>query len=249
MEKSAAQVREECIRFVDENTSLRVQVFGLFRSLEDEMKTLHSNENVLFNPIRAMIHCRSFVASYRLQAQTDERVVDEIESFLSNLYMNIDFTADSMDGNGNLMERPRVIDRINQWIQQLETRTILSSSPWIDSLQELHSLCRSDEHALKKEYHEIDEPDNLKPCIKSSGNEVPPVSFLNPLAGLAGADTVSDAVQMFLDSPGDTMQSSFSFLVVVGPQGSGKTFLCDEIEQKVRAEGLSIEGTPIDLCE
>jgi chromosomal replication initiation ATPase DnaA len=50
-----------------------------------------------------------------------------------------------------------------------------------------------------------------------------------------------DAVENFLGVP-ENEQTPSSFLLIMGPQGSGKTFLCDKIEKRAQANSSSAQG-------
>lgn len=243
VEHSAAQVREECKQFQDDSARLREEVYCLLRSIEDSSRLSPSNENKSFDPVRIVLTCRSFVASYRLQAQMDEQIVDEVLSFLSTLYVNIYFTTDSGEMNGGGTERSNIVTRINRWIEHIENQVFLGSTPWQDALYELQRSCRSQDTS-KKHYHAVDELETEKLCEKQTLNKGDRVPLMNPVVD---SDSIMEAVNCFLGAPELGQTSSLSFLVIVGSQGSGKTFLCDTIERKAQDNEGSVQGMVIGL--
>jgi len=239
VEQSAAQVREQCRQFQDDNASLREEVYSLLRSFEEACRVLVYSKSIPFDPIRVLFTCRSFKASYRLQAQRDEQIVEEILSFLSALYANIDFTATSREQNDVASEQAIGSASINGWIEQLDNQIILSSSPWQDTLRELHKLCCS-KATLQKQNHEMLDLDysNVTERGKARFREDSSVPFMDPVVD---SESIMGAVERFLGTP-DTGQSPSSFLLLIGAQGSGKTFICDEIEQRAQIDGSSVQG-------
>ena len=75
-------------------------------------------------------------------------------------------------------------------------------------------------------------------------------SRINPLVT---AESVMDAVELFINGhplPHFEAQTSLTFLLVAGREGTGKTFLCDEIERVASihaAADKSIQGE-IEFC-
>lgn len=65
---------------------------------------------------------------------------------------------------------------------------------------------------------------------------------------VTSADKVLDAVRWFLHAPRDTLKNSslFTTLLVVGPEGSGKTHLCDEVSSL--AKETSCQGNYNTRC-
>ena len=238
MEQSATLVRETCKQFQEDSACQREEVYHLLRALEGRSRDMPSHGDLSFDPVRGMLVCRSFMASYRLQAQQDEQVVGEVVSFLSTLYADVDFASDSGELNDPETYRVEIIPRISGWIDHLENQVFLSSPPWRDALLGIQCSYRPDEKS-KKFYHEANELELTEECINNTSSASELKSFIN--SG-ATSETVMGAVESFLGAVvnGNTFSS---FLFVMGPQGSGKTYLCHKIEERAQKHDFFVQGT------
>lgn len=239
VEHLATQVREDCNKFQEDGTIVREELYSLLQSLEDG-NALSAPKNVSLDSTRVILVCRSLMASYRLQAQMDEQVVDEILLFLSTLYSDIDSGKnDSGESNGGGLEGRNSIVRMYQRIEELESQIFLNST-WHEALQELESLCSSEDTTMKHHYNDKDRFHGLDHHEKLLSVDEDSNALVNPLASSA---SVMDAVVCFLDTPEKGARSlPLSFLLLVGPQGSGKSFMCDKIEKKVERHEGDIQG-------
>jgi signal recognition particle GTPase len=180
------------------------------------------------------------MSSYRLQAQIDVQVVDSILSFLSTLYADIEDSVESSDDGeqGNVSR----IAQIRNEIEHLESQVVLDSTPWKEALRKLKDLIFINVTSYTSMHHyERDEScvDRSDIHRNSFHTETISASVANPVAH---SESVMDAVECFLKTDVANETKSLSFLLVVGPEGSGKTFTCDEIENMIQTKDYPIEG-------
>lgn len=243
VEQSATQLHEDCDLFPDDCATQRQEVYRLLRSLEETCRLTDSNVNEVLDPVRVTLVCRSLMGSYRLQSQMDAQVLDEIRSFLSTLYNNIDFNIESSESNSAVVKD--VVDKMNRWIEHVENPVFIECRPWREALQELHNLLVRDDTS-KMQYHKMIKLDSAESCDTPPLNQCDSTSLMNKLID---SENVMDAVQSFLDVPEHSYFSCVSFLVVVGSQGSGKTFLCDGINRKAEMDERTIQGATYGCCQ
>ena len=156
VEELATKVREECETFQDDSSILREELFSLLHNLQEKSQLLVLQEkDSILDPIRIVLTCRSFMASYRLQAQMDDQVVDSIISFLSTLYVDMEDSAES-SGDGEQGNTSR-ISQIRNEIEHLDSQIILDSTPWKDALRKLKDLGNASMSDTTMHHHEIDD--------------------------------------------------------------------------------------------
>jgi hypothetical protein len=246
VEHLATLVREECQLFLDTTKSRSEKVHGLVRKLETESRV--SALRGTTDSVGIFLARRSFAASYRLKSQCDEQIVEEIVSFLSDLYVYNDvFEMGETNDNGTTSRDPS--GKIRQWIECLvANQIILQNTQWIKALQELPTKSgraepKSLQIASKKDDAKVeDEHKDGKTLLDTSDLQQSRTNLLLEIEDVMGA------VELFLGGAHDLHLES-TFILLVGPQGSGKTFLCDEIERRTRATtDPSVQGRMELLC-
>lgn len=231
VEHCATLVREHCQQFLDTTRSLSEKVHGLVRKLESASRV--SAVSRATDSVRTVLACRSFAASYRLQIQCDEQIVEEIVSFLSHLYVhNSVLEMNETNANGTCSRVPS--GKLRQLIECLVAhQVLLQDTQWIKVLQNLpitsdRAEPKSLQIASKKAAKVGDEHHNGKLLLDASDLQQARNSFL------LEKEDVMGAVEFFLGGAHDLHLQS-TFILLVGPRGSGKSFLCDEIERRTRA--------------
>jgi SpoVK/Ycf46/Vps4 family AAA+-type ATPase len=71
-----------------------------------------------------------------------------------------------------------------------------------------------------------------------------PIQARRPSSYIAEAATVYDALDGFLNQGMQELEAPASFLLLVGPEGCGKTHICDEIERRAGEESRGL-GIPV----
>lgn len=240
VEELATKVRQKCKTLQEDGSILREELFTLLQSLQEKIQIFASQDkDSLLDPIRIILVCRSFMSSYRLQAQMDIQVVDSILSFLSTLYADMEDSVESSD-DGEQGNASRIA-QIRNDVEHLGSQVVLDSTPWKEALRKLKDLIFNVTSDTSMHHYERDEPcvDRSDIHRNSFHTETISASVANPVAH---SESVVDAVECFLKTVEANETRSLSFLLVVGPEGSGKTFTCDEIEKMIQTKDYPIEG-------
>lgn len=240
IENLATLVRERCQRFLDTRRSRTDKVHTLLRKLEELSRFSAQSDSI--DPVRVVLASRSFLASHRLQIQCDDHVLEEIISCLSNLYINNDFVSDKGEIDDSGMAGSVPGSNIRQWIECLVANHImLQATFFTEALQELRT---SSGFAAIERLQRISKKDAIAESEHGAHNKVLRTSVLqSPYSPLLETEDAMGAVALFLSGAAD---SQLTFILVVGPQGSGKTFMCDEIERRSCA---TIENTVQGMIE
>lgn len=229
VENLATLVREQCKLFLDARISRCEKVHGLLRKFEELSRFSAQNDSI--DPVRTVLASRSFAASHRLQMHCDEHILEEIVSFLSDLYIDNDFVS-AMGETDDSCTAGRVPgSKISQWIECLVANHImLNATHWMEALQELRTNSGLTE---TESLHIISKNDAIAKSEHGRRKTVLHTSVLQSrYSPLLEIEDAMGAIELFL---GGAAGLQVMFILVVGPQGSGKTFMCDEIERRSRA--------------
>lgn len=235
VEQSATQVRESCKQFRDDGKSMREEVYHLLCRLEETSQAFGDDGDTMFDPVCVALVCRSFRTSYRLQAQMNDEIVQEILSFLSTLYVNIEFAPDSSE---EASSKADIVVPFSRWMDHLESQAYLNSTPWQEALEELQRLCACNVEAETHHYvaHELETVELLDELTLVQN--APPTLLKNEVGD---SEDIMGVVEGFLGAS-ENGCAVVSFLLLVGQQGSGKTHLCDEIEKRANTNSCCVHG-------
>lgn len=217
VEHCATLVREHCQLFLETTKSRSEKVHGLVRKLESVSRVSAVSREM--DSVRTvLLPCRSFAASYRLQRECDEKIVEEIVSFLSDLYVcNSFLDMNETNTNGTSTSRVPTSGKLRQWIECLvANQMLLKDTQWIKAL--LQDLPTSSGRA---------EPKSLQMASKhdKDGDEHHPngKSLLETTSDLQQSrnsflleqQDVMGAVDFFLAGGAHDLKSTF--ILLVGP--------------------------------
>ena len=168
---------------------------------------------------RRVLHCRSLVSIYKDQVQMEEETHDEIISLLSQWYHSEEMNIES---------------KINTWINLLDNRILMKKPHWKGVLHTLHDSSEN-----------IDEA-----CVTAETMEGPLLLQKHTMLHsesihLSSSTSVVDFIDEFLAFPNPGAHS----ILIRGPHGSGKSYLCDQVERKALAGHIQIirPSLPLDL--
>ena len=227
VESAAQQVHEQCESFT---SKVQTRFFEQLMNIE-KAKRMFPAKNVS----RLHVILTSLVTGIRTQLCLAESIARDVLACLPQLY--------SMMESGKTQQLTIQLMSLGRRLQQRCIST--ESSPWREALEVLRGFQSTQrrEHTLVESQQEIAQFDILDSIsIHEAGG--PSLGFREDHPKYfefisRSSPKIFETVRKFLDGHSPYPYSSkFMSILVVGPEGSGKSFLCDEIQSFARTQGF-----------
>ena len=218
VESAAQQVHGQCESFT---TTVQNRFFELLMNIDKAKRIFPVNDLS-----RLHVVLTSLVSGIRTQLSLAKTIAQEALAYLPQLY--------SMVETRKTQHLAKQLISLGRLLQQRCIST--ESSPWREALQVCHGLqsAQRQERTLVESQQNISKSDVL--------DSIPSHEAADPSQGCQFVSTPSpkicETVWKFLDGHSPYSYSSkFMSILVVGAEGSGKSFLCDQIQSFARTQG------------
>lgn len=225
LEKAAIESRSICNDYVGILAEEQAELSQLSRQLENLCREQSAVDNVQVDPFHAVqvtLFVRSLVSQYQAQLNFEEKLANVIITFLSNLYDGeTNSTFETTRGNAAM---------IRNWSQCLDERPYLKQLYW-NNLPDLIGMFQQSNHSTRTNTASVG---LMQACPSNDQVIHEAVRSRSDLRTCVLAEqTITGAVDVFLRGKSDSEDATFTFLLLVGSPGSGKTHLCDQIAHKI----------------
>jgi hypothetical protein len=227
LEDTARLVREGCVSYVDYQSLESEKVHAIYEDIED----VYRSQSDLDEAYQGLLLSRSLVVAYQGQIKMEMSVVDEVLSFLSNLY------SSEQDIKGTALR-----SQIAAWTTCFDTRPCFDNSLWERAILDFELAVRTEPSVVRSTVS----PPKLESYTALKLEEYKCNNIAPQAATMDIPDTLYNVVEDFLSCEVPRKDGPFIFvLFAVGQSGSGKTFACDKVEKLVTAAnhlGRDVKG-------